>query len=305
MATGEIELDGELDRLLVLRQGDAATPAQGDKADTAIQQATLDAAIATRATAAQGAKADSALQSGDLDAYATDSELAAGLDGKVDKSAGLALSQNSYTDAEKTKLGSIASGAQVNYAAISQAEAEGGTATNLLSWTAQRVRQAIVAWWAATADKTKLDGMAVGATANATNAELRDRATHTGVQAISTITNLQTSLDAKAARRAAINPQSAAYTLALTDDVVTHPATDTAARTWTIPANSSVPFPVGTIITLDNRAGAGAITLAINTDTLELVGAGTVGSRTIAAGGQATLLKVEATVWRVGGVGVT
>lgn len=37
------------------------------------------------------------------------------------------------------------------------------------------------------------------ATANASDAELRDRSTHTGSQAISTVTSLQTSLDAKAA----------------------------------------------------------------------------------------------------------
>ena len=46
-------------------------------------------------------------------------------------------------------------------------------------------------------DKSKLDGIASGATANATNAELRDRATHTGEQAISTVTNLQTVLNSK------------------------------------------------------------------------------------------------------------
>ena len=39
------------------------------------------------------------------------------------------------------------------------------------------------------ADKTKLDGIATGATANATNAELRDRSTHTGSQAASTISD--------------------------------------------------------------------------------------------------------------------
>ena len=49
------------------------------------------------------------------------------------------------------------------------------------------------------ADKTKLGGIATGATANATDAQLRDRATHTGSQAISTITGLQTALDGKAA----------------------------------------------------------------------------------------------------------
>lgn len=49
------------------------------------------------------------------------------------------------------------------------------------------------------ADKAKLDGIAAGATVNATNAELRDRSTHTGAQGIGTITGLQTALDGKAA----------------------------------------------------------------------------------------------------------
>lgn len=47
------------------------------------------------------------------------------------------------------------------------------------------------------ADKTKLDGVASGATANSTDAQLRDRSTHTGTQAISTVTGLQTALDGK------------------------------------------------------------------------------------------------------------
>lgn len=49
------------------------------------------------------------------------------------------------------------------------------------------------------ADKTKLDGIATGATANATDAQLRDRTTHTGAQAIATVTGLQTALDGKEA----------------------------------------------------------------------------------------------------------
>lgn len=49
------------------------------------------------------------------------------------------------------------------------------------------------------ADKTKLDGVAGGATANATDAQLRDRSTHTGTQAISTISGLQAALDGKMA----------------------------------------------------------------------------------------------------------
>lgn len=48
------------------------------------------------------------------------------------------------------------------------------------------------------ADVAKLAGVAEQATKNATDAQLRDRASHTGVQAIATVTGLQTALDAKA-----------------------------------------------------------------------------------------------------------
>lgn len=47
------------------------------------------------------------------------------------------------------------------------------------------------------ADKTKLDGIATGATANQTDTYLLSRANHTGSQAISTVTGLQAALDAK------------------------------------------------------------------------------------------------------------
>lgn len=49
------------------------------------------------------------------------------------------------------------------------------------------------------AERTKLASVADNATANATNAELRDRSTHTGTQAQSTITNLVSDLAGKAA----------------------------------------------------------------------------------------------------------
>jgi hypothetical protein len=47
------------------------------------------------------------------------------------------------------------------------------------------------------AHKTKLDGIDAGATANSTDSNLRDRTTHTGVQAIATVSGLQTALDGK------------------------------------------------------------------------------------------------------------
>lgn len=48
-------------------------------------------------------------------------------------------------------------------------------------------------------DKTKLNGIATGATVNSPDATLLARANHTGSQAISTVTNLQTTLDGKQA----------------------------------------------------------------------------------------------------------
>lgn len=47
-------------------------------------------------------------------------------------------------------------------------------------------------------EKTKLAGVATGATANDTDANLKARANHTGAQAISTVTGLQSAIDAKA-----------------------------------------------------------------------------------------------------------
>jgi len=48
-----------------------------------------------------------------------------------------------------------------------------------------------------TAEQTKLSGIATGATANATDAQLRDRATHTGTQSTATIAGLDTALAGK------------------------------------------------------------------------------------------------------------
>lgn len=65
------------------------------------------------------------------------------------------------------------------------------------------------------AEKTKLAGVQAGATANATDAQLRDRATHTGAQAIGTVTGLQTALDGKQPLAAALTGTTASFTTAL------------------------------------------------------------------------------------------
>jgi hypothetical protein len=103
------------------------------------------------------------------------------------------------------------------------------------------------------------------------------------------------------------NSQSAAYELVLADagKHILHPSADTTARTFTIPANASVAFPIGTAVTFVNQNSAGVVTIAITTDTMRLAGAGTTGSRTLAANGVATAIKLTATEWIISGVGLT
>jgi len=103
------------------------------------------------------------------------------------------------------------------------------------------------------------------------------------------------------------NAQSANYTLVAADagQHILHPSADTTARTFTIPANSSVAYPIGTVVTFINQNGGGVITIAITTDTMRLAGAGTTGSRTLAANGIATAIKVTSTEWLISGTNLT
>lgn len=103
------------------------------------------------------------------------------------------------------------------------------------------------------------------------------------------------------------NIQSANYTLVLGDagGMVVHPAADTTARTWTIPANISVAYVNGTALTFATEPGSGTITIAINTDTLVLAGVGSTGSRTLAPGGIATAVKMNSGLWLISGAGLT
>jgi hypothetical protein len=113
--------------------------------------------------------------------------------------------------------------------------------------------------------------------------------------------------DAVGFRNTPINSRSAAYTLVLADSgkTILHPSADTTARTFTIPANSSVNYPIGTAITFINQNGAGVVTIAITTDTMRLSPDGTTGSRTLAANGSATCIKITSTEWLISGSGLT
>jgi hypothetical protein len=102
------------------------------------------------------------------------------------------------------------------------------------------------------------------------------------------------------------NSQSTAYTLVLADagKHIFHPSTDANARTYTIPDNGSVAYPIGTAITFINMTSQ-VVTIAITTDTMYLSSAGTTGSRSLAQYGSATAIKMTSTTWLISGSGLT
>lgn len=126
------------------------------------------------ATAAQGAKADSAVQNlGDLGLTATATEL-------------------NYTDgvtsAIQTQLdGKVPTSRTVNGKALS----------SNVTLTQDDVADGSTAKQYTTAEKTKLAGIATGATANDTDANLKNRANHTGTQPASTISDFNSAADAR------------------------------------------------------------------------------------------------------------
>lgn len=99
-----------------------------------------------------------------------------------------------------------------------------------------------------TSEQTKLSGIAAGATANSTDATLLSRANHTGSQAISTVTNLQTTLDGKAA---------ASHSHVATTDLTATGTKDSTTflrgdNTWAVPSGGgSDPFTAKLRLTSD------------------------------------------------------
>jgi hypothetical protein len=112
--------------------------------------------------------------------------------------------------------------------------------------------------------------------------------------------------DAVGFRNMPQNSQSANYTLVLADSGkhIFHPSSDANARTFTIPANSSVAYPIGTALTFINMTSQ-VVTIAITTDTMYLSSVGTTGSRSLAQYGSATAIKMTSTTWLISGSGLT
>ena len=193
-------------------------------------------------------------------------------------------------------------------ATVTQAEAEAGTSTSRLAFSPLRVFQAVAAWWAASAAKTKLDGIATGATANATDAQLRNRATHTGTQAHTTITGL--------GGAAALNVGTTAGTVAAGDDsrltdqrvptdgsVTTAKLADGAVTAAKIAASQTVTF--GSVSAGTLAAGAGGVTAT--TGRLAVLGIGATTLFEVSSTGVVTTGTWQATAVAVdyGGTGAT
>lgn len=106
-------------------------------------------------------------------------------------------------------------------------------------------------------------------------------------------------------RDLSVNVQNANYAPALSDRGKLIINTSGGPFTYTIPANASVAFPVGTVLTFMTVSG-NSLSIAITTDQMVLAGTGgTVGTRTLANSGIATAVKSQATQWIISGTGLT
>ena len=103
------------------------------------------------------------------------------------------------------------------------------------------------------------------------------------------------------------NAQTGNYTLVIGDagKHIYHAAGAGSGDTYTIPANASVAFAIGTAITFVNRDTTNSVSIAITSDTLTLAGIGSTGTRTLAAYGIATAIKVTSTEWMISGTGLS
>jgi hypothetical protein len=94
------------------------------------------------------------------------------------------------------------------------------------------------------------------------------------------------------------NIQSADYTLVLSDagKQIYHPVSDANVRTFTIPSNASVAFPIGTVVLFAVENGGTQVTVSINSDTL-VTTQGVTGGKVVPVGNVLTCIKTTATKW--------
>src|SRR5277367_992055 len=101
------------------------------------------------------------------------------------------------------------------------------------------------------------------------------------------------------------NTQAGNYAIVLADQAKQLIHSSGSAHTYTIPANASVAYPTGTVLHFVNPPSSGVLTIAITSDTLTLVPAGSTGSRTLTGPGVATAEKIGSTTWLIYGSNLT
>lgn len=151
--------------------------------------------------------------------------------------------------------------------------------------------------------------------ADMTAATIKGRASGAGTGAPTDLTGAQVAVisqgdgldvDATGFRGIPQNAQTGNYTCVASDagKHIYHASGAGAGDTYTIPANASVAYELGTTLTFINQ-DSNAVSIAITSDTLTLSSAGTTGTRTLAQNGIATAIKVTSTGWLISGTGLT
>lgn len=178
------------DARLVLELGTAALEDADDLRDRATHTGTQ--AISTVAGLQTALDAKAAVGHGHdiADVSGLQTALDAKLDDTQASTFGLSLLDDANASAARTTLGlgTVATTASTDYAPAGHVGATG---------TAHGAATTSVAGFMSSADKTKLNGVATGATANSTDASLRDRSTHTGTQLAATISDLTAAIAAR------------------------------------------------------------------------------------------------------------
>jgi hypothetical protein len=139
-----------------------------------------------------------------------------------------------------------------------------------------------------------------------TNANLELECNGSGGVVINAIADATTASTVKSVGYLGL-PQSATATsgtLAISD-AGKHIYVTTAGQTIAIPDNSLVAYPIGTTLTFIAGPSATTVLIVINQDTLRLAGGTSTGTRTLAANGMATAVKVASTTWYINGTGLT
>jgi predicted small lipoprotein YifL len=287
----------------------AASSATGaaSSASTATTQATAAAASATAAAASADAFDD---------AYLGAKSSAPTVDNDGDALTTGDLYFNTSTNVMNVWTGSAWIAAAVSSAAVVEKTAATGSGVMPSGTTVQRDGSPAVGYFRYNSTTNEFEGYsgaspAWGSISSASTTDTFTNKTFDANGSGNSISNIEVA-DIEAAALASFhsipqNSKSAAYTTVLTDagGHIYHPGGDTTARIWTIDSNANVAYPIGTAITFVNDTSGGVITISITSDVLVLSPDGTTGSRTLAANGIATAIKMTATRWMISGSGLS